>query len=87
MIVDQSAQHPGATLCGLEEQQHVSSFGGRKRFSGEFLVLELKLGLDRALERRLEGRHLLCVEIHERRDEQAVAAVLDERHDALVAHR
>ena len=29
-------------------------------------------------------RHLLGVEIHERRDEQAVAVVLDERHDALV---
>ena len=54
-IVDQLAQYSGASLCGLKEQQNVPSVGGRKRFGGEFLVLELELGLDRALERRLEA--------------------------------
>src|SRR4051795_9311878 len=84
MIVDQSAQDAGAALSGFEEQEHIASVRGRKRFGCEFLVLELELGLDGTFERRLEGRHLLCVESNQRGDEQTVPAVLDERNDALV---
>jgi hypothetical protein len=67
-VVDQSAQHAGPAFSGLEEQQDVASVGGRKRFSGEFLVFELELGLDRSLQRSLEACHLVRFEIHEWRD-------------------
>ena len=58
-VVEQAAQHAGAALGGLEEQEQPAQVVGRQRLGGELLLFELEDGLDPALERRLERGHLV----------------------------
>jgi hypothetical protein len=56
-LFDQAAQHAGAALGGLVEQELAPIARGRERLRAELAVLELELDLDGDLHRGLERGH------------------------------